>query len=100
MERTHDDTWDLATSVGATATMVAAGRARATTDSTSNSATWATQGRAGTRRDVADYLDARGWRSVRTPLRELFATTGLSQPPRADGAISLGDNYYCTSVRI
>ncbi|MDT5300884.1 MAG: hypothetical protein QOG79_4126, partial [Mycobacterium sp.] len=30
MERTHDDTWDLATSVGATATMVAAGRARAT----------------------------------------------------------------------
>jgi methyltransferase (TIGR00027 family) len=29
-ERTNDDTWDLATSVGATATMVAAGRARAT----------------------------------------------------------------------
>ncbi|MGV9797232.1 SAM-dependent methyltransferase [Mycobacterium sp. NPDC003449] len=30
MERTDNDTWDLATSVGATATMVAAGRARAT----------------------------------------------------------------------
>ncbi|WP_343599787.1 class I SAM-dependent methyltransferase [Mycobacterium sp.] len=30
MTRTDDDTWDLATSVGATATMVAAGRARAT----------------------------------------------------------------------
>ena len=30
MERTDDDTWDLATTVGATATMVAAGRARAT----------------------------------------------------------------------
>ncbi len=29
-ERTDNDTWDLATSVGATATMVAAGRARAT----------------------------------------------------------------------
>lgn len=29
-ERTDDDTWDLATSVGATATFVAAGRARAT----------------------------------------------------------------------
>jgi methyltransferase (TIGR00027 family) len=29
--RTDNDTWDLATSVGATATMVAAGRARATT---------------------------------------------------------------------
>jgi methyltransferase (TIGR00027 family) len=30
MARTNNDTWDLATSVGATATMVAAGRARAT----------------------------------------------------------------------
>ena len=30
MARTENDTWDLATSVGATATMVAAGRARAT----------------------------------------------------------------------
>lgn len=32
MARTDDDTWDLATSVGATATMVAAGQARATRD--------------------------------------------------------------------
>jgi len=32
MARTNNDTWDLATSVGATATMVAAGRARATRD--------------------------------------------------------------------
>jgi methyltransferase (TIGR00027 family) len=31
-ERTDNDTWDLASSVGATATMVAAGRARATRD--------------------------------------------------------------------
>ena len=30
MTRTNDDTWDLATSVGATATMVAAARAIAT----------------------------------------------------------------------
>jgi O-methyltransferase involved in polyketide biosynthesis len=30
MARIDNDTWDLATSVGATATMVAAGRARAT----------------------------------------------------------------------
>jgi methyltransferase (TIGR00027 family) len=54
----------------------------------------------GPRHDVADYLDARGWRSVRTPLQELFAATGLSQLPQVDGAMSLGDNYYCTSVRI
>ncbi|BBY39016.1 putative S-adenosyl-L-methionine-dependent methyltransferase [Mycobacterium mantenii] len=32
MSRTHDDEWDLASSVGATATMVAAGRAMATRD--------------------------------------------------------------------
>ncbi|MGB8389838.1 class I SAM-dependent methyltransferase [Mycobacterium sp.] len=32
MSRTHDDDWDLASSVGATATMVAAGRAMATQD--------------------------------------------------------------------
>ncbi|OBH89030.1 class I SAM-dependent methyltransferase [Mycobacterium sp. E2733] len=33
MSRAHDDEWDLASSVGATATMVAAGRAMATKDS-------------------------------------------------------------------
>ncbi|MDT5049419.1 MAG: hypothetical protein QOG75_5317 [Mycobacterium sp.] len=32
MARTHDDSWDLASSVGATATMIAAGRAMATND--------------------------------------------------------------------
>src|SRR6202000_255728 len=32
MSRTDDDSWDLASSVGATATMVAAGRAMATKD--------------------------------------------------------------------
>ncbi|WP_119184858.1 class I SAM-dependent methyltransferase [Mycobacterium decipiens] len=32
MPRTHDDNWDLASSVGATATLVAAGRAMATKD--------------------------------------------------------------------
>src|ERR1700731_3408865 len=32
MARSDNDTWDLATSVGATATMVAAGRGRATRD--------------------------------------------------------------------
>jgi methyltransferase (TIGR00027 family) len=32
MSRAHDDSWDLASSVGATATMVAAGRAMATRD--------------------------------------------------------------------
>ncbi len=32
MARTHDDSWDLASSVGATATMIAAGRAMASKD--------------------------------------------------------------------
>ena len=37
-------------------------------------------------RDVADYLDSRGWRSVRKPLRELLADAGLPKPPELDGA--------------
>jgi methyltransferase (TIGR00027 family) len=51
------------------------------------------------RDDVADYLDNRGWRSVRKPLQELLADAGLPSPADVDGAAALGDNYYCTSVK-
>ena len=51
------------------------------------------------RDDVADYLDSRGWRSVRKPLQELLADAGLPGTPNVDGASALGDNYYCTSVK-
>jgi len=53
----------------------------------------------GPRADVAEHLGARGWQSVRTPLRELLATAGLPAPAQVDGAMSFGDNYYCTSTR-
>jgi methyltransferase (TIGR00027 family) len=36
------------------------------------------------RADVADYLDSRGWRSVRKPLRELLADAGLPKPPELE----------------
>jgi methyltransferase (TIGR00027 family) len=48
------------------------------------------------RDDVAEYLDSRGWRSVRKPLQELLADAGLPRISEADGATPLGDNYYCT----
>jgi methyltransferase (TIGR00027 family) len=56
-------------------------------------------GYAGPRHDVGEYLEGRGWQSVRTSLPELLAATGLPQPAQADGAMSFGDNYYCTSTR-
>jgi methyltransferase (TIGR00027 family) len=57
-------------------------------------------GFAGPRHDVADHLDANGWRSATTPLRDLLAAIGLPQPRQTDGAMSFGDNYYCASVRL
>lgn len=54
---------------------------------------------AGPRADVDEYLDAHGWQSVRTPLLDLLSATGLPRPAQVDGAMSLGDNYYCTSKK-
>jgi methyltransferase (TIGR00027 family) len=51
------------------------------------------------RDDVTDYLDSRGWRSVRKPLQELLADAGLPRISEVDGATLLRDNYYCTSVK-
>jgi methyltransferase (TIGR00027 family) len=57
-------------------------------------------GYAGERNDVAEYLDARGWRSERTPLRRLLADNGLPVPSAgADDEAVFANNYYCTSVR-
>jgi methyltransferase (TIGR00027 family) len=50
------------------------------------------------RADVADYLDSRGWRSVRKPLQELLADAGLPKAPEFDN-MAFGNNYYCTSVK-
>ncbi len=51
------------------------------------------------RDDVADYLDSRGWRSVRKPLQDLLADAGLPRISEVDGAIAFRDNYYCTTVK-
>jgi methyltransferase (TIGR00027 family) len=51
------------------------------------------------RDDVANYLDSRGWRSVRKPLQELLDDAGLPRISAAGGAAAFGDNYYCTSVK-
>lgn len=56
-------------------------------------------GFAGARPDVAEYLDARGWQSVKTSADEVFVAAGLTPLPVVDGAISFGDNYYCDSLR-
>ena len=37
------------------------------------------------RNDVAEYLDARGWTSVGTTMRELLAKNGLPPADRAGG---------------
>ncbi|MDH6242472.1 class I SAM-dependent methyltransferase [Mycobacterium sp. OTB74] len=51
----------------------------------------------GPRNDVVDYLDARGWQSTPTPLRQLLIDAGLPELP--DQPV-FGDNYYCASVRM
>lgn len=58
-------------------------------------------GYAGDREDVADYLDATGWHSERTPLRQLLANNGLPVPSAGadDEAVLANNYYYCTSVR-
>jgi len=53
----------------------------------------------GERNDVATYLDDRGWSSQRTPLSQLLAASGLPAMPHVDGEVSLGENYYCISVK-
>lgn len=57
-------------------------------------------GYAGERNDVAAYLDVLGWRSDRTPLRELLSANGLATPhPQSGGEAVFDDNYYCASVK-
>ena len=37
--------------------------------------------------------------STRMPVQRLLTEAGLPPIPSVDGAIAIGDNYYCTSVR-
>jgi methyltransferase (TIGR00027 family) len=51
------------------------------------------------RNDVAKYLDARGWSSVGTRMRELLARNGLPPAPEQEDGFSVADNVYYTSMR-
>ncbi len=52
----------------------------------------------GKRRDVATYLDSRGWHSVSTTLRQLLAANELTAIPQNGDLASLADSYYCASI--
>jgi methyltransferase (TIGR00027 family) len=50
------------------------------------------------RNDVADYLDARGWASVGTTMKELLTANGLPLAPVAEDGTSVAENLYYTSI--
>ncbi len=52
----------------------------------------------GERNDVAQYLDARGWQTVGTAMRQLLAVNGLPPVADAEDGFSVADNMYCTSI--
>jgi len=56
-------------------------------------------GYSGQRNDVTDYLDSRGWRSVRKPLQDLLAEANLPRIPEVGGGRAFSNNYYCASVK-
>jgi O-methyltransferase involved in polyketide biosynthesis len=55
-------------------------------------------GYGGKRRDVATYLNSRGWHSVSTTLRQLLAANGLTAIPQDGNQASFADSYYCASI--
>jgi methyltransferase (TIGR00027 family) len=53
----------------------------------------------GDRNDVADYLDARGWKSLGATMQNLLAVNGLPPvPDDEEGGASVADNVYYTSI--
>jgi methyltransferase (TIGR00027 family) len=52
----------------------------------------------GDRNNVAQYLDARGWQSVGTTMRQLLAVNGLPPVADAEDGLSVADNMYYTSI--
>jgi methyltransferase (TIGR00027 family) len=51
----------------------------------------------GERSDVAVYLETLGWRSVGTPMSELFTDNGLTPIPRRSDSVSIADAMYYVS---
>ncbi|OBF81522.1 SAM-dependent methyltransferase [Mycobacterium sp. 852002-51163_SCH5372311] len=59
---------------------------------------WEELGFEGERKDVADYLDGLGWRSVGTPMSQLLADNGLEALPQTHDSVSIADTVYYSSV--
>lgn len=53
----------------------------------------------GERNDVADYLDALGWRSVGIPMSQLLADNGLAAIPQSNDSVTMADTIYYTSTK-
>ncbi len=51
------------------------------------------------RNDVDAYLAQRGWQSAKTSAHQLLADAGMPPIPQVDGAVTIGNNYYCASVK-
>jgi methyltransferase (TIGR00027 family) len=54
----------------------------------------------GERNDVAEYLDARGWRTDGIPMSALLAEKGYPAMPQVDGAASMAEVLYTTSHKV
>ena len=50
------------------------------------------------RNDVANYLDAKGWASVGTTMKQLLAANDLPPAPVTEDGISVAENLYYTSI--
>ncbi|ORV51308.1 hypothetical protein AWC05_27420 [Mycobacterium florentinum] len=85
MARADSDRWDLATSVGATATMVAAQRAF-------NDLVYH-----GQRSHLIDHIKARGWSVSSHTVKELNAANGF-QYPDDEVAQAFADVTYSSAV--
>jgi len=59
---------------------------------------WEDLGFEGERKDVADYLQNLGWRSVGTQMSQLLADFGLSAVPQTHDSVSMADTVYYASI--
>ncbi|MBW0016722.1 MAG: class I SAM-dependent methyltransferase [Mycobacterium sp.] len=59
---------------------------------------WEQLGFEGERKDVADYLQGLGWRSVGTPMSQLLTENGLEVAPQTHDSVSMADTIYYVSV--
>jgi len=102
MSTRHDgDSWDLASSVGTTATMAAAARAMATRADRSliDDSVDTDMARLryfGERNEAGPYLADRGWALTGISIRELFAANDL--PALTDDGMRMGDIRYVSGI--